>query len=413
MTQGAMLHAKHVLLASLLCNLPGNCHAHVLAAGPTTKSQLAQAHGHSSSSHSSRYAPGAVQAQLNLPRKRVAVAVLASDNSSAEWHDAFAILALSVKKAFATSKFELDLLALTSKAISNKEDTVLKNLGFIVRPLPLPIRADSIQNTFTREEVKKGCCGEIEMLKLHGLTFTEYHRVVVIDGDIMFLHNIDSILDSPFSLAGTYDYELDVSSSKVPMINGGFLVFTPNTTDFQQIVDTVKEGDFRSGTGWKGLDVGWGYGGVGPQGLLAYHYNKETLLAGESMAKKRDLPGQMSEGIKSTRVESLDRSQFDVIDTHPLQEALGNGTAKVGDIRVFHFTGLCEKPWKCKRARSDVCKAMVDKWWELRNECATARGIKASERCKDGGSYMVLPGPETSARQVLVRSDGGVATKGD
>jgi len=71
------------------------------------------------------------------------------------------------------------------------------------------------------------------MLKLHGLTFTEYHRVVVIDGDIMFLHNIDSILDSPFSLAGTYDYELDVSSSKVPMINGGFLVFTPNTTDFQ------------------------------------------------------------------------------------------------------------------------------------------------------------------------------------
>jgi len=113
------------------------------------------------SSHSSGYAPGAVQAQLNLPRKRVAVAVLASDNSSPEWHDAFAILALSVKKAFATSKFELDLLALTSKAISNKEDTALKNLGFIVRPLPLPIRADSIQNTFTREEVKKGCCGRL------------------------------------------------------------------------------------------------------------------------------------------------------------------------------------------------------------------------------------------------------------
>jgi len=58
-----------------------------------------------------------------------AVAALASDNSSPEWHDTFAILALSVKTAFATSKFDLDLFALTSKAMSNKEDTVLKNIG--------------------------------------------------------------------------------------------------------------------------------------------------------------------------------------------------------------------------------------------------------------------------------------------
>jgi len=327
---------------------------------------------------------------------KVAVVVLAMTKSSDKWLDAFSILAYSAKKAFETSKYQMELVAVTEESIMSSDKSSLEKCGFIVKPLPLPVKVSDVQSDFAREEISKGCCGEVEMLKLYGLSFTEYHRVVVVDGDVLFLGNIDDILhDKTHSLAATYDHELDSLDfngvySAIPPINGGFLVFTPNMTDFHSIISTAKQGDFRGGTGWLGLRVGWAYGGVGPQGLLAYHYNKEALEKGRVMNKAPDLPGNLTSGPRESRVSVLDRSRFDVIDTDALRLAFDNKEFGIDDIKTFHFTGKCLKPWECFSPNGAICEKMTDRWWQLRAEYAKERNLKVTPRCTGVGMYQTL-----------------------
>ena len=88
---------------------------------------------------------------------------------------------------------------------------------------------------------------------------------------------------------------------------------------------------------------------------------------------------------------------YDVIDTPDLQAAYTSGAASIDDVRVFHFTGGCVKPWMCDAPRTTLCNTMRDRWWEIRAEFAASRGIKPPPRCKAGGKYEALPlaGPLT------------------
>merc|ERR1719401_1299246 len=115
-----------------------------------------------------------------------------------------------------------------------------------------------------------------ETLKYWGLAMTEYDRVLVIDADVLILSPMDELMERKEDIIGVYDHGLDIDTSTVPPIQGGFLLFRPNATDFEEVKRLTREGDW-GGSGWKQSGIGWCYGGVGPDGLLSYYFNKDGL----------------------------------------------------------------------------------------------------------------------------------------
>lgn len=132
----------------------------------------------------------------------------------------------------------------------------------------IPVDITDIQGTFLREHIaKSGCCGATELLKLYAWTLTDYHRVVHLDMDSMLLQPMDELFDKEDkTFMYTCDYGMTNKMLKACMVQGGFLLLRPNVTEFERLVDTVKIGDFRQGSGWGGKGIGWGYGGMTIQG---------------------------------------------------------------------------------------------------------------------------------------------------
>lgn len=234
----------------------------------------------------------------------------------------------------------------------------------------------------------------MENLKYYGARLDEFDHVLVLDADVILLKPIDELLDDAnvqaAGLAATYDHELDVPSSRWPPIQGGYLLFKPNAPDYDALVALTKQGDFRSGSGWKGAQVGWAYGGAGPVGLLSFYYNlvRDGKLQGpfkdDHPPKAADLPGNMTEQPAESRMAVLDRSKHDVLETSLLNTMIEQGKVHVDNIASFHFTGRCLKPWTCSPMRSPICEQMTERWWGLRAELAAARGVDAGARCSGG-----------------------------
>merc|ERR1719160_2282119 len=127
---------------------------------------------------------------------------------------------------------------------------------------------------------------------------------------------------------GTYDHGLDSAGSLVPPVQGGFLLFKPSEKDFNEIVEVTREGDF-TGSGWKGSGIGYCYGGVGPTGLLSYHFHKDaipTLRGSSKTSLIQELEGLNSSttsrarsGMKAhhskkmPRMLAVDRKIYDVL----------------------------------------------------------------------------------------------------
>jgi len=341
-----------------------------------------------------------LERSAGLPR--VAVMVLAQSTSSAKWHDAFAVVSYSARKAFETSRFAMDLLAVTGESMDDTERKLLEGMGFQVLFKPDPVPVASVRQKYAQKMLSDGKAsgGKLsevsEMMKLYGVGLVDYHRVVICDADLMFLGSLDELLGrSDELMQATYDHELDFKSqagftnsiTSIPLVNGGFVVVKPSREDFDGLLNLIKEGDFRAGSGWKGERVGWGFGGIGPQGLYSYYYNKDSLAAGEVMVKAPDLGQNMTLRPPKSRVQPLDRSVYDVIDTPDLDEALQAERVSSDDVKVFHFTGMCSKPWDCLHARSAICQKMTDRWWNLRSEFAAHQGSSPPPRCKEGGEY--------------------------
>jgi len=251
-------------------------------------------------------------------------------------------------------------------------------------------------------------------LKYWGLALTEYDRSLVIDADVIITDPMDELMTRPESLIGVYDHGLDFDGSTVPPVQGGFLLFRPNLTDFEEVKRLTREGDW-AGDGWKHSNIGWCYGGVGPDGLLSYYFNKDSLTEfrnlnaressfveaapthGEDMTTRhRSLPEGLGTPKVSEKVRMLaaDRLKYDVVMNarlrHDLDVALSQGATKESLLQAVtsvHYTGDCIKPWTCSEARDWFCKGLMDKWWELRNEVALARGrplFSSTAGCRGG-----------------------------
>lgn len=337
------------------------------------------------------------------PILRVAVAAVVPYGAlqSIKWRDGLAVFAHSAKLVAAKSVHKTELIALLPDTLPNQkeESQVLGLIGLTPRFVPVPVPLEQVQNDFARMELGK-VLGQFEQLKYYGAGLTEFDRVVIMDGDTIFLQPIDELMDdfTKVRVKGIYDHELDVTGSAFPPLNTGFMVFAPNKTDFDAINAIVREGDFREGSGWKGSRTGWTYG-TGSQGILSFYYNQvqpgvEGYLQAEPV-KGKDLPGMdFTVQPPTSRFLPLDRSVYNVIDTELLREAVNKGLVDASRVKVFHFTGGCLKPWLCYTGGDVLCEEMHRRWWALRTDLARAWG--GDEAICPGGEYKALPLPKSA-----------------
>lgn len=388
-----------------------------------------------------------VRAETKKPperrKKKVAFAVFVTDVPDPTWADALSVLAFGFRKAQARSRHELELLALSPDTLSEDSEKTLRSAGFAkVLRRPIPVRSVEIRGEGARHEMEKvqGNGGphfalEAEQVKYYGLTLEEYDRVLVLDADTMILDPMDELMElEDRDFVGTYDWGLDSSGGRKLPVQGGFLLFKPNATDFHEILEITREGDF-TGAGWKGSGFGYCYGGVGPTGLLSYLYHKDALMEREaSGSADRGVIAFTEEGLKSLETKSfdndeelesssdpggeskvkpeekkpiaprmlaVDREIYDVVIGKHLMSHLGEDVDHervAKGVKSAHFTGDCLKPWNCQHSRENwLCNALTDSWWELRAGLEAEQGLPKTERCPNK-SYALMAKTETPKR---------------
>jgi hypothetical protein len=336
---------------------------------------------------------------------KVAFAIFVTDVASLEWEDALRILAHGVKKAAAKSRHNITLLALSPERFSAKKEEQLKSFGFqrVVKK-PVPVAAELVQGKEAREHMQRVNGGDSrfqfamaeETVKYWGMALTEYDRVLVLDADTMILDPMDELMEADADFVGTYDHGLDTHGSTLPPAQGGFLLFRPSEADFLEIKRLTQEGDW-GGAGWKGSGIGWCYGGVGPDGLLAYYYNKDALTYLKSQSGKVSLAeGISSSQLPGSRMLAVDRSIYDVVINDRLMNEMkdANKEQAVDAVKSAHFTGNCVKPWTCFEPRDFLCEGLFQKWWELRAEVEKEAGLEPTKKSCENGQYHPLKRPK-------------------
>ena len=110
-----------------------------------------------------------------------------------------------------------------------------------------PVNVSNIHDEYVRTHIEKnGCCGEKELIKLYAYTLLSYHRVVHLDTDVIILANLDELLDLDHSLVFTTDPNMQ-GKSKVPPVQGGFLLIRPSMQVYHDLVNVVLNANFVPG----------------------------------------------------------------------------------------------------------------------------------------------------------------------
>eukprot|EP00927_Polykrikos_kofoidii_P082834 TRINITY_DN8338_c0_g1_i2.p1 TRINITY_DN8338_c0_g1~~TRINITY_DN8338_c0_g1_i2.p1 ORF type:complete len:490 (-),score=98.21 TRINITY_DN8338_c0_g1_i2:41-1510(-) len=338
------------------------------------------------------------------PKLKVAFAIFITDIGTQGWKDALAVLAHSIHKAAKRSRHNVSVLALSPTRLSKKHEEFLRSVGYDdVKRRTIPVPPHKIRSKEVRE-AQEGTMGadkhmhfvqSEEQIKYWGLTLTDFDRVLVLDADTMVLDPMDELMESSADLVGTYDFGLTGSDQTVPVVQGGFLRFKPNLTDFEAIKSLTQEGDFHfDGTGWKGENIGFAYGGTGPDGLLAYYFNRDAIPTLKSLGQFNLPEGIQNQRVPKQRFKAVDRSVYDVVINNKLfkdlkADAKGRGDDReakepvdwVSAVKSVHFTGDCIKPWTCSQPDSPACGKLMDRWWALRADFAKERGLNDQRSC--------------------------------
>jgi hypothetical protein len=155
-------------------------------------------------------------------------------------------------------------------------------------------------------------------------------------------------------------------------VQGGFLVLRPDMAVYQEFVDIITKGDYRSGKGWGGM-VGAFYGGMTFQGIIPYYY--DYLHAGQSVELSRCIYNQMADNPKDKpTVNDVTHGRCRTNQTvcedcreRPFE-----------DVVSSHFT-LCQKPWWCLPQDSDIiqqrlCRKLHHEWYTVRSDLEKSWG---------------------------------------
>ena len=301
--------------------------------------------------------------------KRIGIAItLTKDGDHTGYLDGAAVLKQSVVAA--KSKYDIDMIAIVHPSVQ-KSRAFLVKLGYIVVEKKWPFTSAGIKRKHLRETIdKSGCCGMSELIKLGAWEFEQYHRVMLLDSDSLVMHNLDEVFDQPEDFLYTYDRNMDGSWSKKPPVQGGFFVLKPSKTKYHTLVELVREGDFREGTGWGGKGIGWCYGGQTVQGLLSYYAN---IILPQMKGTAKEMDSAIYNNMASN-VNFAGRKQ---------------NTVPAAEIKLAHFT-TCQKPWTfCGHGGSVACEGMLKAWWGFRADFEKIRGISLTKRCGDAnGGYV-------------------------
>ena len=227
----------------------------------------------------------------------------------------------------------------------------LEQLGFHVIEVPTPVNTSAIKHKFLREHIdKNGCCGAAELIKLTSYLLYEYHRVIHLDADTLFLNPIDELFARNYSLIYTTDPNMATFKGidKMP-VQGGFIILQPSYHDYQNLINIVMNIEFGSGTGWNRSKIGWFWGGMTVQGVLPYYYNRLTT---------------------PNRSQIIDRCYYNTMaDSDDCIQK------KLIELKSAHFT-VCQKPWKCYRAYvNTLCGELHKRWFQLRQEAEEVYNI--------------------------------------
>lgn len=238
---------------------------------------------------------------------------------------------------------DMRFVALVTPCVPEEWHSVIERIGFEVWIVHSPLNADEVRNQQIRTEiVSDGAMGINEMTKLEGLRMTQFDTVLMVDCDVMFHKTFDELLFIQSSLAWTH------GGWEAERINGGFLVFNPKNpfslTHMNNIVEIVREGDFRAGSAWRGKGIGWTYGGRTIQGVLPYYFFLEAYA----------MTGHNQSHIEIERCRYNNMVQLEKCKQKPSNSITSN-----------HFTGECMKPWWCATPKHPLCMFFSRRWFTL------------------------------------------------
>jgi hypothetical protein len=155
-----------------------------------------------------------------------------------------------------SKEYPVDMVAVVTPEVQ-KMRHILRRIGYKVHESQLGFTSKEIKGKELSTTIdKSGCCGMAEFAKIGAFKLVEYEKVLVLDSDTLMLQNIDELWKAEQEAQYTYDNGL-----KGGCINGGFAMFKPSLTTYNDLVAMIKEGDFRPGSAWGGSGIGWCYGG--------------------------------------------------------------------------------------------------------------------------------------------------------
>ena len=281
--------------------------------------------------------------------------------------DNLAVMTSQVHRFAPEMHHDVQLLVFLDNTTRDMEP-VFQRLGWHVRHLQVAVSYEDVTNKQISHELRTdGAIGIWEMLKLEAwrpsVVDLDVELIALIDTDIHIRKPFDAIFEPPF-MAETSTLGFTQGAWVAEKVNGGFLVIRPDErseADYHKIMELLKEGDFRSGSGWKGK-TGWTYGGRTIQGLLPYYY-----IFGDGVGRGSNL----------SRCTFNNMVNSDICKQVPPTEVISN-----------HFTGGCQKPWSCSGTSHALCKSFTDQWWSDVEYAEKWYGLQHRRRCPSGYESM-------------------------
>jgi len=301
---------------------------------------------------------------VSLSKRKVAVVIsITHENHSrfgVDYIDMVAPLAQSVFEWNQKSlRYQLDLIAFVPPT-ANSSLVKLNLFGFRVLKTSVPVGIKDIAPGTYRERVdRSGCCGLGEFMKLHAFNLVEYHRVVHVDTDVIFLQPIEEVLDLEDDVGLVYTN----STLAGELFSGGFFIIRPSKKTFKELVEIIKTGEYSFRNGWGKSGIGRCWGGETIQGLMPYYFLKY-------------LPERNPKAPKAIR---LDRCIYNFQGSPACRNAIP--LVEISKVKVSHFT-VCQKPVTCRELRHvPHCAYMIDRWWNLSFEIQDRLEFARTNRC--------------------------------
>lgn len=315
-------------------------------------------------------------------------------HSRASTHDGPAVLAHSIQQIHQHSKYDYKLYAFVFPDQSKVCSKHLEHYGYELLERGLPFDLQHLKETkpdFFRFMKTRGCCGAREFMKLFTFQLDQHDLVVHLDNDVLFLQPIDELFDAMLSTDATQFNNRIVTMGQRPLpttidamftrdylqpnlneptafekfpVQGGFFLTKPNHTLYNEMVDSVRRGNFSLHSGWEGSKVGNFYGDAQIQGLLAYMWGYKYPQHAVELDRCLYNTHIEDDGIlcqKSTQKQCNDCTQT------PLDQ-----------IKWIHYT-TCQKPWKCMlpwwKDPPTRCREGHRAWFQMRKAVEAKYGI--------------------------------------